>query len=55
MYICIQEIIRLIMIKMKMKMKKRSHGYNGNRPRSWHGHKYSKYKKCLSMTVFIYN
>ena len=32
---------------------KRSHKYVVNRPRSWHGHKYSKYKKCLSMIMVI--
>ena len=29
-----------------MKMKNRSHRYDINRPRSRHGHIYSKYKKC---------
>ena len=33
---------------MKMKMKNRSHRYDINRPRSSHGHKCSKYKKCLT-------
>ena len=28
---------------------KRSHGYNINKPRSRHGHKFSKYKTSLSM------
>ena len=46
--------IRLIIIKMKMKMKNRSDRYEINRPRSRHGHKYSKYKKCLSMMTLIY-
>ena len=32
---------------------KRSHRYNINRPRSRRGHKYSKYKKCLSMMMLI--
>ena len=45
--------IRLIIIKMKMKMKNRSHRYDINRPRSRHGHKYSKYKKCLNMMMLI--
>ena len=36
------------MIKMKMKIKNRSHIYDINRPRSSRGHKYSKYKNCLS-------
>ena len=30
-----------------MKMKHRSHRYDINRPKSRHGQKYSKYKKCL--------
>ena len=33
---------------------KRSHRFDINRPRSRrHGHKYSNYKKCLSMMVII--
>ena len=28
--------------------------YDINRPRSRHGHKYSKYKKCLSDDVYMY-
>ena len=35
-------------MKMKMKMKNRSHRYDINRPKSRRGHKYSKYKKCLT-------
>ena len=38
---------------MKMNMKIRSHRYDLNRPKSKHGHKYSKYKKCLSMMMLI--
>ena len=40
-YVCIHEIIRLIIMKMKMKMKKRSYGYryDVNRHRSRHGQK----------------
>ena len=38
---------------MKMKMKNRSHRYDKNRPRSRHGHKYSKEKMCLDMIMFI--
>ena len=44
---------------MKMKMEKRSHihdinlGNRKSRPISRHGHKYSKYKKCLSMITLI--
>ena len=49
----IHEIIWLIMTKMKMKMKNRSHRYGKNRPRSRHGQKYSKLKKCLSVMMLI--
>ena len=52
--VCIHEIIQLIIMKMKMKMKKRSHRYDINRPSSGHAHKYSKYKKCLSMMMLIF-
>ena len=45
---------RLIVKKMKMKKKNRSHIYNINRPGSRHGHKYSKYKKWLIMTIWLY-
>ena len=38
---------------MKMKMKNRLHKYDINRYRSKHGHKYGKYKKCLSMMMLI--
>ena len=34
-------------------MQKRSHRYDINRPRSRHGHRYSKYKKCFSMMTLI--
>ena len=51
---CIPEIIRLIIMKMRIKIKNRSNRYDINRPRSRHGHKYSKYKKCLSMAMLIY-
>ena len=42
MRVFIHEITRLIIMKTKMKMKSRSHRYAKNRPRSRHGHKYSK-------------
>ena len=32
---------------MKMKIENRSHSYNKNRPRSRHGHKYSKYENSV--------
>ena len=51
--VCIHEIIGLIIMKVKMKMKNRLHRYVINRPRSRHEHKYSKYKKFLSMMMLI--
>ena len=51
--VCIHEIIRLIMMIMKIKMKNRSRRYDKNRPRPRHGHKCSKYKKCLCTMMFI--
>ena len=47
------EIIQLIIMKMKIKIINRSHRYDINRPRSRHGHRYSKYKKCLSKMMLI--
>ena len=41
-------------MKIKVKMKKRSYRYDINRPRSRHGHRYSKYKKCLGMMMLIF-
>ena len=52
-YVCIHEIIRLIIMKMKMKIKNGSHRYDINRPRSRHEHKYSKYKKCLNIMMLL--
>ena len=34
-------------------MKTRSHRYRTNRPRPRHGHKYTKYKMCLSILMDI--
>ena len=50
---CSHEIVRLIIIKTIMEIKNTSYRYDINRPRSRHGHKYSKYKNCLSMMIFI--
>ena len=49
--VCFNEIIRLIIMKMEMKMKNTSRRYDINRTRSSHEHKYSKYKKHLSMMM----
>ena len=38
---------------MKMKMKNRSHRCDINKRKSRHGHKYSKYKKCLGMMMLL--
>ena len=38
---------------MKTKIKNTSHRYDINRPRPRHGHKYSKYKKCLIMIMLV--
>ena len=38
---------------MKTKIKKRSNRYDADRPRSSHGHKYSKHKKCISTMILI--
>ena len=51
--VCIHEIMRLIIMEMKMKKKNRSHKHDVNRPRFKHGHKCSKYKKCLSMIMLV--
>ena len=52
-YVCLHEIIRLIIMKMKRQMKNRTHRYDINRPRPKHGHKYGKYKKCVTMMMLI--
>ena len=49
----IHEITRLIIMKTKMKMKNRPHRYDISRPWPRHGHKHIKYKKCLSMMLFV--
>ena len=38
-------------MKMRLKMENRSHRYDKNRPRCRHGHKYTKYKMCLSIMM----
>ena len=40
-------------MKMRLKMKNRSHRYDINRPRPRHGHKYTKYKMCLSIMMAV--
>ena len=51
-YLCIHEIIRLIILRMKMKMKKDY--IDTTKTDLGHGHKYSnKYKKCLTMMILI--
>ena len=38
-------------MEMKLKMKNRSQRYDIIRPRPRHGHKYTKYKTCVSIIV----
>ena len=52
-FVCIHEIMRLIITEIKVKMKNRLHRYVINRSRSRHGHKYGTYKKCFAMTMVI--
>ena len=49
------EIMCLSIMKMRLKMKIGSHRYDINRTRQRHGHKYTKYKMCLSMMMIMYN
>ena len=43
----------LMAMKMRLKMKNRSQRYYISRPRPRHGHKYTKYKMCLSKMMVI--
>ena len=59
-YVCFHQIIWLIIMKMKNGNENqidtknpRSHRYSMNRPRSVHEHKYSKYKKHLSIMTLL--
>ena len=52
-YVYLNEDIWLMAKKMRLKMKNRSSRYDINRPRRWHGHKYTKYKICLDMMMVI--
>ena len=38
-------------MKMRLKMKNRSQRYDINRPRPRQGHKYAKYKTCISVMM----
>ena len=40
--------------QIRMKIKNRSYRYDINRTRSRHGHKYIKYKICLSMIMAMW-
>ena len=42
-----------MIMKMKLKMKNSSQKYDINRPRPKHGHKYTKYKMCLSIMMVL--
>ena len=45
--------LKVTLMEMKMKMKNRSHRCDIYRLWSRHGHRYSKYKKSLSMTMLL--
>ena len=53
MYVCIHEIIQVILTKMKKKMENRSNRYDMDTNIDLHGYKFSKCKKCLSMIMLI--
>ena len=50
MYVCNHGIIR---DENEDNNENRSLRYNINRPKSGHWHKYSKYKKCLSLMMLL--
>ena len=52
-YVYLDEDIWLMAKKMRLKMKNKSSRYDINRPRCWHGQKYTKYKICLDIMVVI--
>ena len=47
------DFIWLLTMKMRLKMKNKSQRYDLNRPRPRRGHKYTKYKMCLSEMMVI--
>ena len=53
MYVCIHEIIQVILTKMKKKMENRSNRYDMDANIDLHGYKFSNCKKCLSMMMLI--
>ena len=52
-YVCLNEVIWLMIMKMKLKMKNRWHRYDINKPRPRHEHKYVKYKMYLSIMMAL--
>ena len=49
--VCVNEIVWSVIMKMALKMKNGSHRHETNRTRPRYGHKYTKYKMCLSMIM----
>ena len=49
--ICFDNVMWLMTMKMRLKIKSKSQRYDINWPKPRHGHKYTKYKACLSMMV----
>ena len=50
---CLHSWDHTINHKNEVKMKNRSNRYDINRLKSRHGHKYGKYKECLTMMMLI--
>ena len=51
--VCFDNVMWLMTMKMRLKIKSRSQRYDINWPKPRHGHKYTKYKACLSMMVIF--
>ena len=51
--VCFNKIMWLIITRLKMK--NGSHTYEINRTRPRHGHRYTKYKMCLSIMMVMCN
>ena len=50
---CLIEVIQSMTMKIMLGMKNRSPRYGINRPRPRHGHKFAKFKICLSRMMVI--
>ena len=52
-YVCFNDVIWLMTMKMRLKIKNRSQRHDINWPRPNYGHKYTKYKMCLSTMMVL--